>query len=479
MQKVLTNAEMREADLYTINTLKTPSEELMFRAGVAIADEAELAAREKKVNCITVVCGTGNNGGDGYVAARELIKRGFEVKIFALEGELSEDCKREKERYEGEYLKDISGSIIIDCIFGTGLSREITGKTADLISKINALKAYVISADIPSGIDGNSGICRGVAVKADKTVAIAEYKTGMFLNDGLDFCGKVVKKDIGITCPKDNYTLINCPRNIAEFYPTRRRNSHKGTYGSVNIIAGSEKYPGAAALSTEAALKSGCGYVKLTSPEKVRYALLPEYPQAVFLENCDFSSDCIAFGMGLTAGDETYNKLKDILNGYGGKLLIDADGLNSLSLFGKDILKDRKCAILLTPHLKEFSRLTGLSVEEILRDPVDISKKFAKEYKVVLLLKSASSIITDGENTVLNVTGTTALSKGGSGDILSGFAAGCMARGLSPFDAAVCASYTLGLSAEISSSDKTDYCATSKDILKNLHFSVKHLTENY
>lgn len=264
---------------------------------------------------------------------------------------------------------------------------------------------------------------------------------------------------------------------IKNFYPKRRRDTHKGTYGSANIIAGSDRYIGAAALASEAALKSGCGYVKLTSTDRVKLALAAKYPQVIYLDEPDLSSQSIALGMGMGLSEEVYLTVKRLLSGYDKTFIIDADGLNALSKYGTDILKTANCRVILTPHVKEFSRLSGLDVQTILSNPVEHAFKFAAEYKVVILLKGADSIITDGNRVAVNRRGTTALAKAGSGDMLSGYMCGCAARGLDPFDAAVCAAYTLGISAEISSEQKTDYCATAKDILNNLHNAVKQLTK--
>ncbi|MBD5632752.1 MAG: NAD(P)H-hydrate dehydratase [Clostridia bacterium] len=458
MEWVLSNAEMRAADSFTIENLGISGGQLMKAAGKAIADEVEKAAKKLNVNDITVICGTGNNGGDGYICAEELKNRGYKVDV----------CDR--------YLQHITGAIVVDCIFGTGLCREVTGEYAEIIDKINNSGAYVISADIPSGLNGNNGRIMGCAVRADLTVAIAEYKLGMFLNDGPDYCGEIIKKDIGISLPESSYAFMATCRDISEFYPKRPRNSHKGSYGSANLVAGSHKYIGAAALSTEAALKSGCGYVKLTSAERVINALAPKFPQAIYLDAPDLSSDAIAIGMGCGATEVVYETIKKLLTEYSGNLLIDADGLNALAKFGADILKTKKCSVILTPHVKEFSRLSGIPVEEILNDPVAVTKSFAKEYGVTLVLKSATTVICDGEKTALNVTGNTALAKGGSGDMLSGYLCGTLARGVKPFEAALCSAFALGKAAEIAAAEKTEYCATAKDILKNLHISVKRLT---
>ncbi|MDE5722212.1 MAG: NAD(P)H-hydrate dehydratase [Clostridia bacterium] len=477
MEKVLTNSQMRAADAYTVNKCGVSARTLMNRAGLAIADEVARAAKQLKTENVLVVCGVGNNGGDGYVCAQILSERGYAVKVYAFEGKLSNDCAAVKQAYKGEYASEIKGGIIVDCIFGTGLDRAAEGKYGEIINAINASGAYVISADIPSGLNGDNGLALGSAVMAHITVAIAEYKAGHFLGDGLDLCGKLVKKDIGITCTEDGFIQIYSDLDIKKFYPERQRNSHKGTYGAANIIAGSDKYLGAAALAVSAALKSGCGYVKLTTGEKVKQSLAPVYPQVIYVDSEDLSANAIALGMGCGVSEELYAQIKRILKSYNGTLLIDADGLNALSEYGLDILREKSCNVILTPHVKEFSRLTGTSVGEILTDPVNAAKCFSKQYGVTLLLKGATSIICDGEKTALNIRGNSALSKGGSGDMLSGYMCGLLSRGLSPFDAAVCAAYTLGLSAEISAEKLTEYCATAEDIIKNLHFAVLRLTK--
>ena len=273
----------------------------------------------------------------------------------------------------------------------------------------------------------------------------------------------------------DNASII-VSKDIAEFYPKRKRNTNKGDYGSANIVAGSDKYMGAAALACAAALKSGCGYVELTSTEKVKLALAAKYPQVIYLDECDLRSQAIAIGLGCGVSRELYEKIEFLTENYSGTLIIDADGLNCIAKFGSDIVKNSSCTVILTPHLKEFSRLTGKAMDEIAQNPVKYAREFAENSGVILLLKGAASIITDGTTIKINTSGTTALAKGGSGDMLSGYIAGSVARGLSAFDAVLCSAHTMGVSAEISSEQKTDYCATAHDILNNLHLAVKYLT---
>lgn len=477
MHKVFTVAQMRAADFYTINELKIPSQTLMCRAGIAVANEVAAIADNINAGKILVVCGTGNNGGDGYVCAALLKKRGYNVAVYAMEGNLSSDCAREKAAYSGGYTEETSADIIVDCLFGTGLCRAVSGKYAETIDKINRSGAYIISADIPSGLNGDNGLVESCAVKADITVAIAEYKTGYFLNDGPDYCGKIIKKDIGITCPEENYAQIYEDIDINKFYPKRKRNSHKGTYGTAQLIAGSERYIGAAVLAAEAALKSGCGYVKLNTYPQNSATLAAKLPQVIFTDDVDFSAECIAIGSGCGVSETLYNTIKTLLNSFNGTLIIDADGLNSLSKYGADVLKDKKCKVVLTPHIKEFSHLSGLTVEKILSDPVTFACNFANNYGVILLLKSAVSVLTDGHRIFILHRGNSALAKGGSGDMLTGYACGTAARGVDGFNAVAVASYTLGYDAEICAGEKTEYCVTSKDLIKNLHRAVKGLTD--
>lgn len=264
--------------------------------------------------------------------------------------------------------------------------------------------------------------------------------------------------------------------DIKQFYPPRPRNSHKGTYGTANICAGSEKYMGAAALSAEGALRSGCGYVKLTTCNAVKNALVAAYPQVIYLDEPDLKAQAIAIGMGGGRTEELYKCVCRLIKNYTGKLIIDADAINVLADFGKDILKSAACDILITPHVREFSRISGMDESEIIASPISCAQQFAKEHKITVLLKNAVSAITDGDRAVLNERGSTALAKGGSGDILSGLIAGTAARGLNLFDAAICSAYTLGAAAEECSRLYTDYCATANDLLKILPKTVKRLT---
>ncbi len=475
MQQCLKNATMRKADKDTIEG-GISGEELMHRAGKAVAYEVSLAVKRLNAQSVLIVCGTGNNGGDGYVAARLLMEEGVPVKVYAAEGALSADCLREKQAYRGEYAGEIVGDIIVDCLFGTGLNRTVGGEFAQIINAINSANSYVISVDIPSGLNGDNGCVLGCAVRANLTVAIAYPKLGLYLNDGIDYGGEVVVKDIGIVCNTPDACIAE-EQDIIMFYPNRRRNTHKGSYGSACLIAGSNKYLGAAVLSVSSALRSGCGYLYAVVPQEIRCALAVKHPQCIYCEEPVIKADAIAIGMGLCCNERTYERVCNLLKNYSGKLIIDADGLNSLAKFGKEVLRQTKAQVLITPHVGEMARLSGLTVQQVLEDPVGVAQKFAEEYNLTVHLKSAVCITSGGGKSVITTRGSTALAKAGSGDLLSGLICGNAARGLSLFDAAVCSQYVLGFSAELCSQKYSAYAVTAKEVEENISFAVKRLTD--
>lgn len=471
----LKNATMRSADAETIKG-GVPSEELMHRAGKALADAVWAAVKRLNAKSVLFVCGTGNNGGDGYVAARLLTDGGIKVGVFAAEyGKLSEDCLREKSAYCGEYSTEIVGDIVVDCLFGTGLSRAVSGEYAKVIDKINSSRAYVISADIPSGLNGDNGLLQGCAVKADETVAIAYPKLGAYLNDGLDYCGKITVCDIGIKSSQSDAAVVE-GEDIIALLPERKRNTHKGSYGSCCVVAGSNEYLGACALSLSTALRSGCGYVYGVVPKKMKCALAVKYPQCIYVNKPVFAADAVAVGMGCGLNRKTYARVCKLIKSYGGKLIIDADGLNCLAKYGKEVLKQAKASVLITPHVGEMARLCGVDVGQVKSDPVGFASKFAKEYSVVVHLKSASCVTVEKDMCVITANGNTSLAKAGSGDLLSGLICGTAATGLSLFDAAVRSQYLLGEAAKISSVARAEGSITSEELAFNISTAINRLT---
>ena len=492
---VLTNKQMREADGYTIAKIGVPSLTLMERAGIALADEAERLAPTGKILC---VCGGGNNGGDGFVCARILKERGRVVTTVCIADKFSNDCQVNKvcwEKIGGAVLTSFPNeeelSVVIDCLFGTGLRGGLDGANARLVQKINACKQQgvkILSADIPSGLCGDNGLAKGAVVCADVTLCIGEQKAGVWLADGLDFAGEVKRVDIGIALPEKEYAQrIDCQKAKA-LLPKRKRNSHKGSFGRVAIVAGSIDYTGAAYLSWSAAacLCAGAGYTTLFVPEQILPYYLLKNPE-VLLKSTNgggryafteekakelLAYDVVAYGMGMGCSQEVANGAAYLLCQYTGKLILDADALNSLALYKKEefstLFGDKKCDVVLTPHVKEFSRLSGDSVEEIVDGGLSAPCAFAAEYGVNVLLKNASSIVTDGTRVALNTTGNSGLAKGGSGDVLAGVIAGLCAQGLSTFDGACLGTFTVGKAAELATQEIGEYALTATDVVAHL-----------
>ncbi len=467
MERILTVCQMRNADKFTIEKLGVLEEELVERAGLAVA---EVIKKQFKGGRVIVFVGKGNNGKDGLVVADILSKiHGFAVDIFEVE---NPNYNLFNKKYD----------LLIDCIFGTGLNKEITGKYREIIEKINTLNCYKISCDIPSGINGDNGKIMGVAVKADLTVAIQEYKVGHFLNDGIDYSGKVVCKDIGISVWDDNVIKRIDHRDAKKCFENRSRNVHKGCFGKACVIGGSKDLSGSVLLSANAlaSLKSGVGYAYTCVPKSMFNAYVGKTPESILIAlNDDENSivldktslekiidcDCIAIGMGLSVTKGVYDTIAYLLNNYKGTLLIDADGLNCISKFGKEILKNRSCNLVLTPHIGEFSKLLGVEKKRVIDNVVPYAVDFAREYNVILVVKSSVSVITDGKEVYLNTTGCSGMAKAGSGDVLSGLTAGLIARVHDDLNAVLTSAYVFGKAGEFAEAKYNEHTLTASEII--------------
>ncbi len=500
MKYILTNAQMREADRFTIQSLGTPSLTLMERAGEALAAEAEKMCPEGE---IVFVCGGGNNGGDGFVAARLLLKKGREIFAVCVADRFTEECRKNRAAFEkagGEVFSVFPRrrfALAVDCLFGTGFHGELGGKDAAAADYINTAADKVLAADIPSGVSGDGGIACGHAVKADKTLCIGEYKAGVLLGDGPEYAGALVRADIGISLPgpQESYAFLSGREETAALLPPRRRNTHKGTYGKAAIVAGSEAYTGAAALATMAALRSGCGYTALFLPRDILPHYLLKFPEALIAPISDggrvafteknfeklLSFDSIAFGMGTGISEDVFSAVQFLLREYTGRLILDADALNSLAKYGKgrmgEIFEEKKCDVLLTPHVREFSRLTGESVKDILHKGLDAPREFAGKFGVSVLLKGASTVIACPTGTAVTLTGTPGQAKGGSGDVLSGLIAGLCAQGLSAFDGGRAGAWLAGKAAEAAAEETGEYSLTATDEILYLSEAFLSLRE--
>ena len=479
MIKVLTGTQMRKIDQKTIVDLGIPGLILMENAGLAVYDQILDIIENIKSEFVSVlvICGKGNNGGDGFVAARHLIEDNIQTTVVSLyqEQELSGDAFINhnilKNFTEIIYYDQIDlntletliseSTIIVDAIFGTGLSSDIKGYLKDIIDSINKFSEdFVVSVDIPSGIDANTGRILGTAVLSDYTVSFFAPKLGMIFFPGAEFAGQITVSDIGIPkhLLKDNEYNINLitPHLVALSIPLRPENSNKGTFGSVFNVAGSFGMSGAAYLSSYSSLKVGAGYsmlataesivntISVLAPEIVLIPLKETSDKAISVESLPYALDrsnkanAFLIGPGLGTGEST----KEFVSGFikeltdrGLPTLIDADGLNCLST--KEHISIPVNSVI-TPHAKELARLMKVSVEEILYDRIKAAREAALRFNTTVVLKGARTIISEPNGTIyINSTGNSALATAGTGDVLSGMIAGFMAQGLTIRDAAI------------------------------------------
>ncbi len=476
MKVAYSYSEVRAAEARAIGDGATV-QSLMERAGKALADAAERAMLRLGVSDCLFVCGGGNNGGDGFVAARLLLARGYDAAVVCMAETFSPACLAAKQAFGGEIFSVLPRRrypILLDCLFGTGLKRPAEGKEAALVSFLNDSRGYVIACDVPTGL-AEGGKALPPAVRADETVCMGLLKQSLLLSDGADLAGDVSVAELGLA--GEGGAMVYEDADISSFFPKRRSNTNKSDYGTAAVMAGGA-FSGAAFLSTGACLRSGVGYTKLFVIRRVYPYAIGKYPAAILREFSSIdgeilAADSIAIGMGTGVSERLYVHLNELFTSYTGTLVLDADALNSLAAYGVEILGKRSCRAVVTPHPKEFSRLTGLPVEEILRDPVRHAVEFSKRYGVVVVLKNNCTVIADGDRVAINPTGSPVLAKGGSGDVLSGLLAGTAARGVPPFEAAVCSCYLLGRAGELVAERMGEYAPDASDVIATLADAIR------
>lgn len=495
MIKVTSVETMRKSDAHTIKT-KTPSKELMERAGKAV-----FGAMPIRLPC-AIVCGTGNNAGDGFVIAYLMHREGLDCTVFLIEERFSEDgayffnkCKKlgvnVKAGIDALVLDGFSS--VIDCIFGTGFKGEVREPYRTAIERINQSGAYVISVDINSGLDGDSGLC-DICVHSDLTVSVGDFKSGLFLNSAKDVMKDKLNCDIGIELVDKPLYLIEA-KDIIGLFLDRPQNSNKGDYGYVALIGGSREYSGAAKLAnlSLSALRSGAGVAKLAVPDSITDGVLPYLLESTLYPlTCDgheyhFSGEniqslikgtaAVAVGMGMGRSEEVKKLIEYLLISYRGRLIIDADGLNALSELDRTLLKNAACKVVLTPHPKEFERLCGRSVGEILNNPIKAAKEYAKENGVIILLKGACTVVTDGDTVYLSDRGCAGMATAGSGDVLSGVLTGICGyvRDGDLLLGVSAGAYIAGLAGEIACRHIPEACMVAGDTVKAIPEAVKKI----
>ena len=486
--KVCYAEEMRNIDRLASSKYGLPSIVLMENAAISCVKYLE------KFDKITVVCGKGNNAGDGLCVARHLINKGKSVKVYLAMGEeFSGDAlinynilkNMSVEFYSCDnpmFDYDIEKSdCVCDAIFGTGIKGEIKSPVKETIQKINKLSNYVLSVDVPSGIDADTGNVESVAVIADKTVTFAAYKRGLLLYPGAEYAGEVEVSDISI--PKELLKDISVESldedEALEFLPPRRPNSQKGDYGRVMVIGGTKGMAGAVSLAVKGAFKVGAGLVTACVPYE-----LNDIIQCSVLEATVFSADfekeqdkilekiqefdAVLFGNGVGREKHIIKLLENVLLNAKCPVVIDADGLFALK-DNLEILNKAKSHVILTPHSMEFARLLGTTVSDVESDRLGHSRSFVEKYSVTLVLKGNHTIITTPDlKQNINMTGNSGMATAGSGDVLAGMVLGFIPRCNEVFDASKLAVYMHGKAGDYAKSILGENSMTASDILDGI-----------
>ncbi len=504
--KLVTSDQMRQIDSETINNYGIPGPELMENAGRGIAQHISDKIRSNANNTrVVIICGKGNNGGDGFVVGRHLQNDNTEVTIYFMGPveKLSSDAKLNYNRalkeglplLEIKTIDDLPDSLncdlIIDAIFGTGFTGAPRGLSGELISYINKQNISVASVDMPSGLNADTGQHEGAVIRADYSFTLALPKYGLYLSPGRELAGEVTIVPIGIPeeviSKFDFKTELITSQLVSSLLPYRKPDGHKGDFGKLFLIAGSLGMTGAAALAAKSALRSGCGLVKIGCPRTVLPTIahlameatlwpLPDVAKKGALAkrglgeilNIVKDHNAIAIGPGLGQHRETKDLIRRLIPKLEVPAVIDADGLNAIVGF-TDIFKAVKVPMVLTPHPGEFNRLTGKPVPIDIHERIKVATEFAKTYNTTLVLKGSPTIVADPDgNCYLNPTGNNGMATGGSGDVLTGAIGAFLAGGLSAVDAAVCGVYIHGLTGDIASMDLGETSLIAGDLVEYL-----------
>ncbi|OAG28473.1 bifunctional ADP-dependent NAD(P)H-hydrate dehydratase/NAD(P)H-hydrate epimerase [Thermodesulfatator autotrophicus] len=504
--------EMQTLDRFTIEEFGIPGLILMENAGRGTAELIVERFSHVLPQGALIICGPGNNGGDGFVIARHLFQKGFPVKIF---------CLAPTEKFKGDALinlqivkkmklplffvdSDISTlrqeikacGLIVDAIFGTGLTREVGGHFAAAIEAINQSEKPVIAVDIPSGLSADSGKPLGIAVKATLTATMALPKIGQVIYPGRYYVGEL--KVVDISMPKTVIEELAPKRFLldeswaSKNIKPREPESHKGTYGHVAVLAGSRGKTGAAILTCRGALRGGAGLVTLVCPKSLNHIYEIALTEAMtypleheteinslsyraFDEIISFcqGKKAASIGPGLGLHQETFELVHRLVARLDIPMVIDADAISALAgeLFH---LRRAQAPRILTPHPGELARLLDISIEEIKKNRLEIARLAAKETESIIVLKGAATVVVspDGREAV-NYSGNPGLATGGTGDVLTGLITALLAQGYEPFIAACLGVYLHGLSGDILAKRKGPFGFVAEEVAEALPNAIK------
>mgnify|MGYP002099949378 FL=1 len=499
MQLWVNAAQMKAADQYTIQKLEVPSLELMEHAAQACVQVLE----DEKVDLshVCVVCGSGNNGGDGFAIARILQNNRYSVETFCVGNpeHYTEETQEQMHRLQecgGKITygmpQEDSYSVIIDAVFGVGLSRKVEGRYRQVIEQMNRMRGIKFAVDIPSGLSATTGCILGCAFKADYTVTFQLKKIGLELSQGRTMAGRVIVPDIGISTDsicEDQEIVRTAGKDIyRKMLPDRPEDSNKGTYGRLLVIAGSKGMAGAAYLNAHAAYMTGAGLVRIYTSSDNREILQTLLPEAIITTYEEYNKEellslltwadsvCIGSGLGMSRLSEKI--LKTVIEYVKVPCLIDADGLNLLAENKNYLNQMAERRFVITPHMKEMSRLTGTSVEELKADRIQILKDFISRYRITCVLKDSRTLIASEEKGIrMNLTGNSAMAKAGSGDVLAGVISGWMVQGKEAEDAAELGTYIHGLSGDLAKFEKGVYSVMARDLIEYISKALMKLEE--
>jgi len=503
--KVASVSEMREMDRYASEKLNIPEEILMENAGQASSFvlSKEMGIKDKR---FVVLCGIGNNGGDGFVVARNIHANGGMVKVFILGdpakfkgaaktnldilAKLPLDVRRIEsvETAEGDVL---GAHGIVDAIFGTGLDREVSGLGREVIQLINANDKKVLSLDIPSGVNGDTGEIMGIAIQADYTVAFGLPKIGNMLYPGYGCCGKLYVTHISFPPSLYSRDEIKIEINDPVELPPRERDAHKSSLGEALFIAGAANYFGAPYFAALSFLKAGGGYARLATPRSMTPFIAQKGMEIVFvpqretpmgsisLKNRDSllalseKMDMVVIGPGLSIAEETQQLVRELVKAIGKPIIIDGDGLTAVA-DDPEIIRERGAATTLTPHQGEMARIAKKNIGEIKKDKIAILQRTSRNMQAIIVLKGAHSLIgCPDERVFINLSGNPGMATAGAGDVLTGTIAAMFGLGLPIEDAVRKGVFIHGLSGDLAAEDKGEDGITAQDILEYLPLAMK------
>jgi len=484
--EAITSREMRalevNAEYFGVSLLQ-----LMENAGRNVA--AEIASRLSREEKVAIFCGLGGNGGDGFVAARHLLAQGFKVAVFLAgkgaeirhEAALKNWCALQQLR-ESILIQEVTDSsaipkvntgIVVDALLGTGTKGKLKPPMTQIVEYINTLNAFKIAVDVPTGIDSDTGEVLGNAVKANVTITFHKAKTGLY--DAKKYVGELIVKDIGL--PEELEKFAG-PGDVFLIKKPRTSSAHKGDFGRLLVIGGSEVFSGAPALVSLAALRTGVDIAYLAAPSKTAYAVASVSPNLITLKlKGDHLTagnvtallpyletvDAVAMGPGLDLHAETREFVKACVaavESAGKPLLLDADGLKAFAEFKRPL----KVPLVLTPHAGEYAILTGQKLSESLEERVAEVQETAVELKAVILLKGQVDVVCDAKRVKLNFTGNPGMTVGGTGDVLSGIVGALLAQKVDPFEAAVAGAFVNGAAGDFVAGNK-GYHLVATDLL--------------